>query len=91
MDKINEKTMLVVSASDLRQFGLELIQSALGFNCESTQRNEDELLTISEAAALLGVCKTTFWKLKKQGRIREIRLGKRNPRYSKNELLGLLK
>jgi excisionase family DNA binding protein len=50
---------------------------------------KDELLTISQAAALLKVSRPTFNKIRKDSNLTEIRVGKRS-RFRKDDLLKIL-
>ncbi|AQW87127.1 helix-turn-helix domain protein, putative transcriptional regulator [Campylobacter pinnipediorum subsp. caledonicus] len=51
----------------------------------------DELLTAKEVMQLLKISATTLWKYVKAGKINKHSLTKRTIRYSKNEILQLVK
>lgn len=60
-------------------------------NKSQSQNMQDELITISQAAKLLGVHIDTLRKWDKQGKLKSIRVGiKCWRRYKKSDLLKLL-
>ena len=82
---------LTIKSSDLMEFGRYLIETAQE---EATERlrksNEDALLTIEEAMALLKVKnRATLWRWEKSGYLIPLRSGKRCL-YRKSDIEKLL-
>jgi len=55
-----------------------------------TELNIDEILTDADVRVLLGVSRTTLWRLRQHGNLPFGRVG-REYRYRKSEVLGWLK
>lgn len=96
MDLINflqtgTEIALTIKSTDLMEFGRYLIETAQE---EATERlrksNEDALLTIEEAMALLKVKnRATLWRWEKRGYLAPMRSGKRCL-YRKSDIEHLL-
>lgn len=50
----------------------------------------DEMISRSEAARLLGCSKKTVWRYARNGLLREAKITRKNIKYSKKEVMDLL-
>jgi excisionase family DNA binding protein len=80
---INGSALYLISADDLREFALSLIEEAKGMERNATP---SELITIKQACELLQCDKASLWRWEKKGLIKGYRVGK-SVRYNKPELL----
>lgn len=78
--------LLVVSAADLREFGLALIEEA---KATSSSKEVEEYLTPKEAAKTLGKSIGTLWRWDKENYLSPIRVG-RSPKYRKSDILKIM-
>lgn len=78
--------LLVVSAADLREFGLALMEEA---KAASSSKVEEQYLTPKEAAKALGKSIGTLWRWEKENYLSPIRVG-RSTRYKKSDILRIM-
>ena len=78
--------LLVVSAADLREFGLALIEEA---KATSSPKEVEEYLTPKEAAKTLGKSIGTLWRWEKDKYLCPIHIG-RSPKYRKSDILKIM-
>ncbi len=65
--------ILMVSAADLKEALRGIFEEFIVAGGEK----EDELLTVRQASALLGVDRSTLWRWEKEGYLRPIRIGRK--------------
>lgn len=70
------QAQLVVTVADLREFAMELIESAK--REEAAKDKEDKLFVTEDVRAKLGVSTTTLCIWKKRGLLVPVKVGKRN-------------
>ena len=78
--------ILMVSAADLK----EALRSIFEEFIVAGDEKDDELLTVRQASALLGVDRSTLWRWEKDGYLRPIRIG-RKVRYQLSAVNALKK
>ena len=79
--------LLVVSAADLREFGMQLLEDAKA--AASSSKEVEEYLTPKEAAKTLGKSIGTLWRWDKENYLSPIRVG-RSPKYRKSDILKIM-
>ena len=85
---------ITVNADDLRAFGAALVSETMQqyratVEAEIRAKNEDRLLTVYEAAKLLGVCTKTVYRIRKAGEIEAVPVGGQL-RYRRSDCLAIL-
>ena len=66
-------TMLVISAADLKEFALELMDECA--NSSKSRNKSDKYLTIAETVEKYGISKPTLWRWSKDGYLPKVKLG----------------
>ena len=75
----------------LDRIGALIDEKLRAFQSSLVKPNEnEELLTIDEAAKFLGVCRTSLYNYEKLGLLKPVRVGK-TTRYLKSDLLNYFK
>ena len=69
----NPNTLLVISAADLKEFALELMDERN--NSSKSGNRSDKYLTITETEKKYGISKTTLWRWSKDGYLPKVKLG----------------
>ena len=69
----NPNTLLVISAADLKEFALELMEECN--NSSKSGNRSDKYLTIAETENKYGISKTTLWRWSKDGYLPKVKLG----------------
>lgn len=82
-----ENRLFAISLDDLRSVIHDEILAAMAEYFK--QPNEEKLLTISQAAAMLEVDSSTLWHWDKEGYLKKIHIGGK-PRYKESEVLAIL-
>ena len=75
-EKIN--VQLVVSAADLKEFALSLIEDARAMYVHEQQIKGDEFLTSEEVMRIVKVKKVTLWRWAKEKYLVPVKVGKSN-------------
>lgn len=66
----DSNVMLVMSAADLKEFALELMDE-----CAKSRKKSDNFLTIAETVEKYGISKPTLWRWSKDGYLPKVKLG----------------
>lgn len=69
----NPNTLLVISAADLKEFAIELMDECN--NSSKSGNRSDKYLTITETEKKYGISKTTLWRWSKDGYLPKVKLG----------------
>ncbi len=67
---MNPNIQLVVTAADLKEFALELLEEREKYSAKS-----DKYLTIAETVEKYGISKPTLWRWSKEGYLPKVKLG----------------
>lgn len=79
------------SVDFLNQIGALIDDKLRAFRASLVKLNEnEEILTIDEAAKFLGICRTSLYNYEKLGLLKPVRIGK-TTRYLKSDLLNYFK
>lgn len=70
---MNPNTLLVISAADLKEFALELMDECT--NSSKSGNRSDKYLTIAETVEKYGISKPTLWRWSKNGYLPKVKLG----------------
>ena len=70
---MNPNTLLVISAADLKEFALELMDECA--NSSKSRKKSDNYLTIAETVEKYGISKPTLWRWSKDGYLPKVKLG----------------
>ncbi len=76
--KQNENVQLVVSAADLKEFALSLIEDARAMETPQRPAKGDEFLTSEEVMRIVRVKKVTLWRWAKEKYLVPVKVGKSN-------------
>ena len=78
--------ILMVSAADLEEALRSILEEVVS---TSNGEKDETLLTVRQAASLLGVDRSTLWRWEKEGYLKPIRIGRkvRYPMYALNALI----
>ncbi len=79
--------LILIEPDELRKLIQEAVRDSQPPQTSSPQKIEERLLTSDELAAELHMSKVTIWKLRKAGRIKGHKLGRRIF-YKKSEILN---
>ena len=76
----------MVSAADLEEALRSILEEVVS---TSNGEKDETLLTVRQAASLLGVDRSTLWRWEKEGYLKPIRIGRkvRYPMYALNALI----
>lgn len=74
----NENVQLVVSAADLKEFALSLIEDARSMETPEQPAKGDEFLTSEEVMKIVKVKKVTLWRWAKEKYLVPVKVGKSN-------------
>ena len=74
----NENVQLVVSAADLKEFALSLIEDARSMEKTEQPAKGDEFLTSEEVMRIVKVKKVTLWRWAKEKYLVPVKVGKSN-------------
>ena len=85
--KTIENRLFAISLDDLRAVIHDEVLAAMAEYFK--QPNEEKLLTISQAAAMLEVDRSTLWHWDKEGYLKKIHIGGK-PRYKKSDIDRIL-
>ena len=85
---------ITVNAADLQAFGAALVSETMkqyraAVEAEIKAKNEDRLLTVVEAAELLGVCAKTVYRMRKAGALEAVPVGGQL-KYRRSDCLAIL-
>ena len=69
----DSNVMLVMSAADLKEFALELMDECA--NSSKSRKKSDNYLTIAETVEKYGISKPTLWRWSKDGYLPKVKLG----------------
>lgn len=82
-----KQQFFLLSVDDLENTLSEIVEKAITNHFD--KQKEDRLITISQAAKMLGVDKSTLWKWDKENYLRKIHIGGK-PRYHESEVMAIL-
>ena len=82
-----ENRLFAISLDDLRAVIHEEVLAAMAEYFKKP--NEETLLTISQAATMLEVDRSTLWHWDQEGYLKKIHIGGK-PRYKESEVLAIL-
>ena len=74
----NNNVQLVVSAADLKEFALSLIEEARAMETPEEPANGDEFLTSEDVMKIVKVKKVTLWRWAKEKYLVPVKVGKSN-------------
>lgn len=77
-DILNNNIQLVVSAADLKEFALSLIEDARSMEKTEQPAKGDEFLTSEEVMKIVKVKKVTLWRWAKEKYLVPVKVGKSN-------------
>ena len=83
----DSNVMLVMSAADLKEFALELMDEFV--NSSKNDNNTEKYLTTAEVMKLLNVSEPTLWRWSKNGYLPKVKLG-RKCFYRENDIIKLV-
>ena len=84
---MNSNTMLVISAADLKEFALELMDE---FASSSKSENKsDKYLTIAETAKKYGISESTLYRWTRIGYLPKVKLGGKSF-YRESDIIKLM-
>ncbi|WP_010665654.1 helix-turn-helix transcriptional regulator [Marinilabilia salmonicolor] len=89
---INERNLNVsipVTPKDLQEFATSVAKSVLA-NYQPKDKDEEELLTVDEAMALLKISRTALWRWEQKEFLKPVKLG-RFVRYRKSDIDNLIR
>ena len=72
---MNPNTLLVISAADLKEFALELMDECA--NSSKYDNNTEKYLTTAETMKMLNVSEPTLWRWSKTGYLPKVKLGRK--------------
>ena len=72
---MNPNTLLVISAADLKEFALELMDEFV--NSSKFENNTEKYLTTAETMKMLNVSEPTLWRWSKTGYLPKVKLGRK--------------
>lgn len=75
---LNNNVQLVVSAADLKEFALSLIEDARAMEKPEQPAKGDEFLTSEEVMKIVKVKKVTLWRWAKEKYLVPVKVGKSN-------------
>ena len=84
---MNPNTLLVISAADLKEFALELMDERT--NSSKSNNCSDNYLTIPETAKKYGVSDSTLYRWTRIGYLPKVKLG-RKCFYRENDIIKLV-
>jgi|ERR1017187_3992497 excisionase family DNA binding protein len=85
---ISPNTRIIdLTSSQLQELISDAVKKELANSQPTQPREDDELLTVEEAAAFLKISKVSLHKWKKSGKVKYHRIGSRI-RFKKSELLN---
>ena len=78
--------ILLVSSEDLESVVRGILEELIS---ASNDEKDESLLTVQQAASLLGIDRSTLWRWEKEGYLKPIRIGRkvRYPMYALNALI----
>lgn len=74
----SDATILLISASDLREFAFAILDEAKKMAEEAEKKRKEKLLTENEVCKLLDVTHTTLWRWNRDGYLSMRKIGRRN-------------
>ena len=76
----------MVSATDLEEALRSIFEEVIS---ASHDEKDESLMTVQQAASLLGIDRSTLWRCEKEGYLKPIRIGRkvRYPMYALNALI----
>ena len=83
----DSNVMLVMSAADLKEFALELMDEFV--NSSKNDNNTEKYLTTAEVMKMLNVSEPTLWRWSKNGYLPKVKLG-RKCFYRENDIIKLV-
>lgn len=83
----DSNVMLVMSAADLKEFALELMDEFV--NSSKNDNNTEKYLTTAEVMKMLNVSEPTLWRWSKNGYLPKVKLG-RKCFYRENAIIKLV-
>ena len=83
----DSNVMLVMSAADLKEFALELMDEFV--NSSKNDNNTEKYLTAAEVMKMLNVSEPTLWRWSKNGYLPKVKLG-RKCFYRENDIIKLV-
>ena len=83
----NPNTLLVISAADLKEFALELMDEFA--NLSKYDNNTEKYLTTAEVMKMLNVSEPTLWRWSKNGYLPKVKLG-RKCFYRESDIIKLV-
>ena len=88
--KTSPGTIIQINIGDLSEFAGEIVTGVIGaLNASHAKRKFEELLTISEVAAILKVSKMTLYRWDKIGVLRKIEVGGKR-RYRRSDVEAII-
>lgn len=80
----NPNIQLVISAADLKEFALELLEER-----EKSSTQSEKYLTLAETAKKYGISKPTLWRWSKIGYLPKVKLGGKSF-YRESDIIKLM-
>ena len=87
ISSMNPNTLLVISAADLKEFALELMDECA--NSSKSRKKSDNYLTIAETAKKYGVSESTLYRWTRIGYLPKVKLGGKSF-YRESDIIKLM-
>jgi excisionase family DNA binding protein len=87
ISSMNPNTLLVISAADLKEFALELMDECA--NSSKSRKKSDKYLTIAETAKKYGVSESTLYRWTRIGYLPKVKLGGKSF-YRESDIIKLM-
>lgn len=91
MIDFNQNIMYVVTASDLKEFAMNLLEEYASHTADAVNAEVEEYLTPDETSALMHVNKSTLWRWAQSGYLVPVKCGGRRTLYRKSDCCTILK
>ena len=83
--------MYVITASDLKEFAMNLLEEYASRTADTVNVEEEEFLTPDETSALMHVNKSTLWRWAQSEYLVPVKCGGRRTLYRKSDCMAILK